>query len=70
MVTRANNLNVKEIKIIQNTIENITIFKQGCFNFYKQASQYLGNTITNLPPDELDEIDRDLQRNFYFADFS
>ena len=67
MVTLANNLNVKEIKIIQNTIENITIFKQCCF---KQASQYLGNTITNLPPDELDEIDCDLQRNFYFADFS
>ena len=68
--TLANNLNVKEIKIIQNSIENITIFKQCCFNFYKQASQTLGNTITNLPPDELDEIDRDLQRNFYFVDFS
>ena len=68
--TLANNLNVKEIKIIQNSIENITIFKQCCFNFYKQTSQNLGNTITNLPPDELDEIDRDLQRNFYFVDFS
>ena len=68
--TLADNLNVKEVKIIHNSIENITISKQCSFNFYNQVSQYLGNTIRNLLSDELNKIDRDLQRNFYFVDFS
>ena len=35
-------------------------------NFYNQISQYLENIIKNLPADERNEIDRDLQRNNYF----
>ena len=34
---------------------------------YDQISQYFTNTIRNLPADEINEIDRDLQRNNYFV---
>ena len=30
-------------------------------------SQYLTNTIRNLPADEINKIDQDLQRNIYFV---
>ena len=62
-------LNMKEVKIIQNSVANITICKQCYFSFYNQISEYLGNTLTNLPPDKPNKIDCDLQRNFYFIDF-
>ena len=47
-------------------IENITICKQTYLNFYNQISQYLTNTIRNLPADESNEIDRHLQRHNFF----
>ena len=34
---------------------------------YDQISQYLTNTIKNLPADEIHQIDQDLQRNNYFV---
>ena len=34
---------------------------------YDQISQYFTSTIRNLPADEINEIDRDLQRNNYFV---
>ena len=47
-------------------MENIIICKQTYLNFYNQISQHLENTIKNLPVDERNEIDFDLQRNNYF----
>ena len=47
-------------------MENITICKQMYLHFYDQVSQYLTNTIKNLPADEREEIDCDWQRNNYF----
>ena len=57
-----NTINLKNINLIKNLIEKITIFKQTYLNFYNQISQYLTNTIRNLPRDERNEIDHDLQR--------
>ena len=61
-----NTVDLKNINLIKNSTENITIFKQTYLNFYNQISQYLENIIKNLPADERNEIDRDLQRNNYF----
>ena len=56
-----NTINLKNINLIKNLIENITICKQTYLNFCNQISQYLTNTIRNLPVDERNEIDCDLQ---------
>ena len=61
-----NTINLKNINLLKNFIENITICKQTYLNFYNQISQYLTNTITHLPVDERNEIDRDLQRQMIF----
>ena len=61
-----NTIELKNINIIKNSVEKITICKQTYFSFYNQISQYLINTIKNLPVDEREEIDRNLQRNNYF----
>ena len=61
-----NTVDLKNINLIKSSIENITICKQTYLNFYNQISQYLENTIKNLPGDERNEIDCDLQRNNYF----
>ena len=61
-----NTIDLKNINLIKNSIENITICKQTYLNFYNQISKYLINTIKNLPADERNEIDCDLQRNNYF----
>ena len=61
-----NPVDLKNINLIKNSTENITICKQTYLNFYNQISQYLENIIKNLPADERNEIDRDLQRNNYF----
>ena len=58
-----NTVDLKNINLIKNSIENITICKQTQLNFYNQISQYLENTIKNLPAHEKNEIDHDLQRN-------
>ena len=39
-------------------------------HFYDQVSQYLTNTIKNLPADGREKIDCDLQRNNYFINLS
>ena len=59
-------MDLKNINFIKNFIHNITICKQIYLNFYNQISKYLINTIKNLPADERNEIDCDLQRNNYF----
>ena len=61
-----NTIELNNINIIKNSVENITICKQIYFSFYNQISQYLINTIKNLPVDEREEIDPNLQRNNYF----
>ena len=59
-------INLKNINLIKNSIESITICKQTYLNFYNQILQYLTNMMSNLPVDERNEIDRDLQRHNYF----
>ena len=61
-----NTINLKNINLIKNSIENITICKQTYLSFYNQILQYLTNMMSNLPVDERNEIDRDLQRHNYF----
>ena len=61
-----NTVDLKNINLIKNSIENITICKQTYLNFYNQISQYFENITKNLPGDERNEIGRDLQRNDYF----
>ena len=51
-----NTVELKNIKFIKNSVENITICKHTYQNFYDQISQYLTNTIRNLPVDEINEI--------------
>ena len=55
-------MDLKNINFIKNSIQNITICKKIYLNFYNQII----NTIKNLPADERNEIDCDLQRNNYF----
>ena len=62
-----NRVELKTIKLTKNSVENITICKQTYQNFYDQNTEYLTNTIRNLPADEINEINRDLQRNNYFV---
>ena len=62
-----NRVELKTIKLMKNSVENITICKQTYQHFYDQNTEYLTNTIRNLPADEINEINRDLQRNNYFV---
>ena len=62
-----NRVELKTIKLTKNSVENITICKQTYQNFYDQNTEYLTNTIRNLPADKINEINRDLQRNNYFV---
>ena len=55
-------VDLKNINLIKNSIENITICKQTYLRFYSQITQYLINTMKNLPADERNEIDHDFQR--------
>ena len=61
-----NTIDLKNINLIKNSIENITSCKQTYLNFCNHISKYFINTIQNLPVDERNEIERDLQRNNYF----
>ena len=63
-------VNAKEVEIIENSIENLTICKQLYTNSYNQIASNLAEAIRNLPPNELDEIDRDLELNYFFIDFN
>ena len=52
-----NTVELKNIKLIKNSVENITNCQQTYQNFYNQIFCYLMNTIRNLPADEINEID-------------
>ena len=51
-----NTIELKNINIIKNSVENITICRQTYLSFYNQISQCLVNTIENLPVEEREEI--------------
>ena len=59
-------VNAKEVKIIENSVENLTICKKLYTNLYNQIARNLMEAIRNSPPNELDEIDRDLELNYFF----
>ena len=48
---------------METSVENLTICKQLYTNFYNQIASNLAEAIQNLLPNELDEIDRDLELN-------
>ena len=58
-----------KIKIIENSVENLTICKSLYKNFYNQIASNLSDTLRNLQPNGLDEIDKDLRLNYFFIDF-
>ena len=62
-------VSAKEAKIIENSVENLTICKTLYTYFYNQIAGNLSEVIQNPPSDELDEIDRDLRLNLFFIDF-
>ena len=49
---------IKKLKIVENSVENITICKKTYQSFYDQIAQNLINTINELPADEIEEINR------------
>ena len=57
--------NYKKIKVITNALQNITICKQTYNRFYEQISLNFEMTINNLPGDEKQEINNDLQNLNY-----
>ena len=57
--------NYKKIKVITNALQNITICKQTYNRFYEQISLNFEMTINNLPGDEKQEINHDLQNLNY-----
>ena len=58
-------VNAKEIQIIENSVENLTICKFLNTKFYNQVSENLAEALRNLPTNELDKTDRDLQHNYF-----
>ena len=62
-------VSAKEIKIIENSVENLTICKSLYTNLYNQITSNLSDALRNLQPNELDEIDKDLRLNYFFIDF-
>ena len=59
----------KEDKIIPDSVENLTICKKLYGNYYNQIGFGLSETLRNLLPEELIEINKDLRQHFYFIDF-
>ena len=57
--------NYKKIKVITNALQNITICKQTYNTFYEKISLNFEMTINNLPGDEKQEINHDLQNLNY-----
>ena len=47
---------IKKLKIVENSVENITICKKAYQSFYDQIAQNLINTINELPAHEIEEI--------------
>ena len=62
-------VSAKEIKITENSVENLAICKSLYTNFYNQIASNLSDALRNLPPNKLDEIDKDLRLNYFFIDF-
>ena len=60
---------VKEAKLSQRSVENLTACKKTCQYFYKQIWQYFETMIKTLPPSDLLQIDHNLQNHYYFIDF-
>ena len=60
---------IKELKIMQDSVENLTICKKLYGNYYNQIGFGLSETLRNLLPEELIEINKDLRQHFYFIDF-
>ena len=61
--------NVKELKIIKNSVQNITICKQFYEHTYNEIARYFSDMIRQLPPNELKEIDCDLINHHYYINF-
>ena len=49
-------IEIKKLKIVENSVENITICKKAYQSFYDQIAQNLINTINELPAHEIEEI--------------
>ena len=62
-------ISAKEVKIIENSVENFTVCETLYTNFYYQIASNLSEAIQNLPSDESDKIDKDLRLNYFFTDF-
>ena len=62
-------VSAKEIEIIYNSVENLIICKSLYTNFYNKIASSFSDALRNLPPNELDEIDKDLRLNYVFFDF-
>ena len=52
------------------TLSKILPFVKNSIQTFSQIASNLAEAIRNLPPDELDEIDRDLHLNYFFIDFN
>ena len=59
-------VNANEVQIIENSVENLTICKSLYREFYNQVSENIAEALRNLPVNELDEIDRDLEHDYFF----
>ena len=57
--------NYKKSKVITSTLQNITICKQTYNRLYEQISSDFEETINNLPADEKQGINSDLQNLSY-----
>ena len=57
--------NYKKSKVITNALQSITICKQTYNRFYEQISSNFEMAINNLPADEKQGINRDLQNLNY-----
>ena len=53
-IIAARQLKWKQLKIVENSVENITICKKAYQSFYDQIAQNLINTINELPADEIE----------------
>ena len=52
------------------TLSKILPFAKNSIQTFNQIASNLAKAIRNLPPDELDEIYRDLQLNYFLIDFN
>ena len=60
---------IKELQIMQDSVENLTICKKLYGNYYNEVGVGTSETLRNLLREELIEIDKNLRQNFYFIDF-